>query len=69
MVSKSNILGFAKQWQRQGQKNLAKFATGQKFFIKDFFCKCDLIRNFLRIWSHLLKKFLMENLIFCAEGC
>ena len=37
-----------------------------KFSIKDFFSKCDQICNFLRIWSHLLKKFLMENLIFCA---
>ena len=24
--------------------------------IKDFFCKCDKIRSFLRIWSHLPKK-------------
>ena len=37
-----------------------------KFSIKDFFCKCDQIRRKLRIWSHLLKKFLMENFIFCA---
>ena len=37
-----------------------------KFSIKDFFSKYDLIRSFLRIWSHLLKKFLMENFIFCA---
>ena len=37
-----------------------------KCFIKDFFSKCDQIRSFLRIWSHLLKKFLMENFIFCA---
>ena len=37
-----------------------------KFSIKDFFSKCDQIRSFLRIWSHLLKKSLMENLIFCA---
>ena len=37
-----------------------------KFFIKDFFSKCDQIRSFLRIWSHLLKKYLMENFIFCA---
>ena len=37
------------------------------FFIKDFFSKCDRIRSFLRIWSHLLKKSLMENFIFCAE--
>ena len=25
-----------------------------KFYIKDFFSKCDPIRSFLRIWSHLL---------------
>ena len=33
-----------------------------KFYVKDFFSKCD---NFLRIWSHLLKKSLLENFIFC----
>ena len=37
-----------------------------KFPIKDFFSKCDQIRSFLRIWSHLLRKSLMENNIFCA---
>ena len=37
-----------------------------KFSIKDFLSKCDQIRSFLRIWSHLLKKSLMENFIFCA---
>ena len=37
-----------------------------KFSIKDFFRKCDRIRRKLRIWSHLLKKSLMENFIFCA---
>ena len=42
-------------------------ATAQKkFFIKDFFCKCDQIPSFQRIWSHLLKKSLMQNFIFCA---
>ena len=35
-----------------------------KFFIKDFFSKRDQIRNFLRIWSHLLKKSLMETSLF-----
>ena len=35
-----------------------------KFFIKDFFSKCDQIRRKLWIWSHLLNKFLMENFIF-----
>ena len=34
--------------------------------MKDFFNKCDQICSFLRIWSHLLKKSLMENFIFCA---
>ena len=38
----------------------------KKFSIKYFFSKCDQIRSFLRIWSHLLKKSLMENFIFCA---
>ena len=37
-----------------------------KFSIKDFFSKCDQIRRNLRIWSHLLKKPLMGNFIFCA---
>ena len=37
-----------------------------KFSIKDFFSKCDQIRNFLRIWSHFLKKSVMGNFIFCA---
>ena len=34
-----------------------------KFSIKGFFSKCNQIRSFLRIWSHLLKKSLMENFI------
>ena len=34
--------------------------------MKDFFSKCDQIRRQLRIWSHLLKKYLMENFMFCA---
>ena len=33
---------------------------------KYLFRKCGLIRSFLRIWSYLLKKPLMENFIFCA---
>ena len=31
-----------------------------KFSVKDFFSECDQIRSFLRIWSHLLNKSLME---------
>ena len=37
-----------------------------KFSIKDFFSKCDQICSFLPIWSHLLKKSLMENFILCT---
>ena len=40
-------------------------AQKMKFSIKDFFSKCDQIR-FPRIWSHLLKKSIIENFIFCA---
>ena len=36
-------------------------AEKMNFLIMDFFSKCDQIRSFLRIWSHLLKKSSMEN--------
>ena len=39
-------------------------AQKMKFSNEDFFSKCDQIRRKLRIWSHLLKKSLMENFIF-----
>ena len=45
------------------------FGTAQKlksFIFKDFFSKWDTIRRKLRIWSHLLKKSLMETFISCA---
>ena len=38
-----------------------------KFSIKDFFSKCEQIRSLLRIWSHLLKKSLMENFFFFGK--
>ena len=41
-------------------------AQKMKFCIMDFCSKYDQIRSFLRIWSHLLKKSVMENFIFCA---
>ena len=46
--------------------NAGNYFTVQKmkFFIKDFFNKCDQIRKFLRITLHLLKKSLIENFIF-----
>ena len=40
--------------------------TKMKFSIKDFYSKYDQIHSFLRIWSHLLRKSFMENVIFCA---
>ena len=43
-------------------QNLA--CTKNEFSIKDFFSKCDQVRRFLQIWSHLLKKSLMENSFF-----
>ena len=39
-----------------------------KFSIKDFFSKCDQIHSFLRIWSHVLKKFLIQNFL-CSAYC
>ena len=35
-------------------------AQKMKISIKDFFSKCDQIHRKLRMWSHLLKKFLVE---------
>ena len=41
-------------------------AQKMKFSIKYFFSKFDQIRRKLRIWSHLLKKSLIETFIFGA---
>ena len=41
-------------------------AQKMKFSFKGFFSKCNQIRSFLWIWSHLLKKSLMKNFIFCS---
>ena len=43
--------------------NLNLHGSKMEFSIKDFFSKCDEIGSFLQIWSHLLKKFLKENLM------
>ena len=43
------------------------YDTAQKMkFSIHFFSKCDQICSFLRIWSHLLKKSLMEIFFFCS---
>ena len=50
-------------------KKLIKWTLQKmKYSIKDFFSKYDQFHSFLRIWSHLLKKSVIENLIFCAVG-
>ena len=36
------------------------------FSIKEFFSKCVQIHRKLQIWSHLLKKSLTKNFIFCT---
>ena len=44
-------------------------STKMKFSIKElmkFFSKSDQIRSFLRIWSHLLKKYLLQNFVSCV---
>ena len=45
---------------------MCHFAQKIKFSITDFFSTCGQICSFLQIWSHLLRKFLMGNFIFCA---
>ena len=56
--STSCLIFDVKDIQHNGQKI--------KLSIKNLFSKCDQIRTFLRIWSHLLAKFLVKNFIFCA---
>ena len=55
---------------KTGKRSSETFtAQKMKFSIKDFFSRCDQIRGFLRIWSHLLKKSSIENILFCAVLC
>ena len=57
----NKLINFMKKWLRYKCFSLQKI----KFSVKDFFSKCDQIYSFLGIWSHLMKKFLLENFIFC----
>ena len=55
---------------KPGYTKGASFAAQEmKFSIKDFFSKCDQNRSFQRIWSHFLKKSVMENFIFLCSLC
>ena len=38
-----------------GDEDIENYTAQKKFSINNFFIKCDQIRSFLRIWSHLLK--------------
>ena len=63
------LLILARQRNCLGTKIKGTFrgtAQKMKFSTKDFFSKCDQILRKLRVWSHLLKKPLMENFIFCT---
>ena len=61
----NNFLGvvFGKSYHQINKFPLHK---KMKFSIKDFFNKWDQIRKKLRIWSHLLKKSLIEKFIVRA---
>ena len=48
----------------EAHKIAHKTAQKMQFSITDFCSKCDQIRRKLRIWSHLLKKSVMENFSF-----
>ena len=55
-----------RQWMAQKNFWLLNTTQKMKISIRDFFSKCDQIRRELRIWSHSLKKSLMENSVFCV---
>ena len=52
-------------WRTSLVQSLAT-TQNMKFSIKDLFSKYEQIHRKLWIWSHLLKKSLIENFIFCA---
>ena len=66
---------YTRDWQLGLKKNLQDsgpiiFRTHKmKFSVNDLFNKRKSIRSFVRICSHLLKKFLTEKFIFCALIC
>ena len=56
------FMALHQRWNRFTENTAQKM----KLSIKDFFCKWYQNWRKLQIWSHLLKKFLMKNFIFCA---
>ena len=65
-LTKNGLNYYQSWWKLPDVLKKAFTAQKMKFSIKDFFSKCNQIRSFLRIWSHLLKKSLMKNFIFSA---
>ena len=63
-----SVMGHGRQVDEALLVNATSEYTAQKmnFSIKYFFSKYDQIRKKLWIWSHLLKKSLMEQFIFYA---
>ena len=55
----SECFKFNKNWKMKLDTQDKKM----KFSVGDFWSKCDQVRGKLRIWSYLLKKFLMENFV------
>ena len=67
LETKVSYLGTKIQVQKIESEHYSCPAQKIGFSIKDFFSIFDQIRRtFLRIWSHLLKKTLLENISFCA---
>ena len=71
LLAKRNVYGLDRflyflSFFLDNRKQATKVNTAQKmkFSIKDFFSKCDQTHKKLRIWSHLLKKSLIENFFF-----
>ena len=64
------IFNFSSHFLSDSEKSLLcqgfQHYNKMKLSIKNLFSKCDQFRSFLQIWSHLLKKSLMENFVFCA---
>ena len=60
------IAGSKRLWVVYDASAKYDIAAKMKSSVTDFFSECDQIRKKLRIWSHLLKKSLMKNFIFCS---
>ena len=62
----SNSKCFVKLWLVIWWSSHQSAVQKMKFSIWNVFSKCDQIRRKPQIWSHLLKKSLLENLFFWA---